>query len=301
MKFQRFAIVISFFFIWLSGFLTEQLQMLTAFLLVFSFGILHGANDLVILNKMQGKNDSTSYFKNLLFYILTVFSTVFLLYLFPILGVLIFVLISAYHFGEQHWLFKLETDSKLINLFVIIYGSFILLLLFQFHSKEVKLIVFEITNYPISEFYIKITFKIVALLLAITTLILFLKTKKIKNILILETFLLVVFSIIFKVASLLWGFAIYFVFWHSIPSLIVQVKYLYGNWNKKTFLLYCKSAALYWIVSLIGIGILFYFLKEKKLFQALFFCFLAAITFPHIIVMIYMFQKNNVDETLLND
>lgn len=294
MKIQNTTIVVSFFCIWLSGYFSQQLQLISAFVLVFTFGILHGANDLVILNKMQGKIVLLSNFKLLFVYLMTILTMVCLFYLVPIVGLVIFVLISAYHFGEQHWLSKLKTDINGIKIFELIYGSFILLLLFQFHCNEVKKIVLEITNISITVYQITTTFKIVAVLLIVMTLYLFLKTSEIKKIIFLETFLLLIFTVIFKIASLMWGFAIYFVFWHSIPSLVEQVKYLHGNWNKQNFLLYCKSAVWYWVISLIGIAILFYFLENKKLFEALFFSFLAAITFPHVLVMLLMFQKKKV-------
>jgi beta-carotene 15,15'-dioxygenase len=85
-----------------------------------------------------------------------------------------------------------------------------------------------------------------------------------------------VFAVIFKVGSLIWGFALYFIFWHSIPSLNDQIRFIYGNYSFNNFKLYLKSALAYWLISLLGIVIV---------------SFLAAITFPHAYVILKMFKK----------
>ncbi|WP_310555632.1 Brp/Blh family beta-carotene 15,15'-dioxygenase, partial [Flavobacterium sp.] len=108
----------------------------------------------------------------------------------------------------------------------------------------------------------------------------------------LEVFYLLVFTIIFLSSSLIWGFAIYFIIWHSIPSMIDQIKYLYIDVTFSNFKLYFKSAFFYWIASLFGIAILYYIFKDEKIFNALFFSFLAAITFPHVLVILKMFGSS---------
>jgi Brp/Blh family beta-carotene 15,15'-monooxygenase len=102
---------------------------------------------------------------------------------------------------------------------------------------------------------------------------------------------LLVFAIIFKASSLIWGFALYFILWHSIPSIIEQMNFLYSNLSIQNFISYCKSAAVYWVISIVGIILLYLLLKDKKLFNAIFFSFLAAITFPHVIVITKIFNK----------
>jgi hypothetical protein len=45
------------------------------------------------------------------------------------------------------------------------------------------------------------------------------------------------------------------------------------------------------LVSLVGIAVLFLIFKDEKHFHSLFFAFIAAVTFPHAIVMLTMFSK----------
>ena len=122
----------------------------------------------------------------------------------------------------------------------------------------------------------------------------YLMTKKhvdFKKHIIEQLFYLVLLCVIFKSSSLIWGFTIYFIFWHSIPSLNDQIKFLYGKYSFHNFKLYVKSAFLYWILSLIGITILYFVAIDLVVFDALFFSLLASITFPHAIVILKMFKK----------
>jgi Brp/Blh family beta-carotene 15,15'-monooxygenase len=108
-----------------------------------------------------------------------------------------------------------------------------------------------------------------------------------------ELFSLVVLTIIFSSSTLIWGFTIYFIVWHSIPSLSEQIKFVYGDFKLESVLKYCKSAAPYWIISLIGMVGLYTIFSGDKHFYSLFFAFIAAVTFPHAFVMVKMFSKKN--------
>ena len=127
-------------------------------------------------------------------------------------------------------------------------------------------------------------------LLVLGTLVYFM-IEEFKYILIREFFYLIIFTIIFKVSSLIWGFAIYFILWHSIPSMLDQMRFLYGNVSFNHFKCYFRSAFIYWMLSLVGIGFLYFILKDQKIFNALFFSFLASITFPHVMVILKMLDK----------
>jgi Brp/Blh family beta-carotene 15,15'-monooxygenase len=102
-----------------------------------------------------------------------------------------------------------------------------------------------------------------------------------------------VFALIFSSSGLIWGFAIFFIFWHSIPSMIDQIQFLYRDVTFGNFKLYFKSAFLYWIASLFGLTFLYFIFKDEKIFNALFFSFLAAITFPHTLVILKMFGRKS--------
>ena len=108
-----------------------------------------------------------------------------------------------------------------------------------------------------------------------------------------EIILIILLFIIFNIASLIAGFAIYFIIWHSIPSLRDQIVELHSDFNKNTILLYLKNSTLYWLISIISLFILYYVVNDDKLFISLFFSFLSAITFPHVLVMFNLFRKKS--------
>ena len=99
-----------------------------------------------------------------------------------------------------------------------------------------------------------------------------------------ELVLLAFIGLLFSRASLLLGFGVYFVVWHSIPSIQDQVRFLYNNKAGSSWY-YLKSSAPYWLLSLMGLLGSFLFDVHSWEFLPLFFSFLAAITFPHTVVM----------------
>jgi Brp/Blh family beta-carotene 15,15'-monooxygenase len=294
-KISKISILLSFFGLWLTSFLKNETQIIVGFILILSFGIVHGANDLLIIKKLNPK--SISILKLLINYIILVFISILLFGFVPWLAMFLFLIVSSYHFGEQHWENRLIYTSETIKvLFEINYGGFILLLLFYFHQKEVIDIIFSITEIQIRFISIPILFKIAGVILICLGIYNSYKSEIFKNEVIIELLYLVVIGIIFKVANLIWGFTIYFIFWHTIPSLSDQIKYLYNDVILKNIIAYVKSAFIYWMISMIGISVLYLILKDTKIFDAIFFSFLAAITFPHVIVIKRMYSKNKKTE-----
>ena len=101
-----------------------------------------------------------------------------------------------------------------------------------------------------------------------------------------QLFFVIIITALFFSSSLIWSFAVYFVIWHSIPSIIEQSKFIYGASTKNTFIKYLKDALIYWVISIIGLLVAYYVLKDQQnLLISIFFSFLAAITFPHTLVI----------------
>lgn len=289
MKYSKFAIVASFFGLWLDSFLSNKTQLIIGFILILTFGILHGANDLLLIQNINSNKKHIPFIKLLAYYLVVVGIGALLFWIIPWFALLLFIFVSGYHFGEQQW--QNLDKSTIFKLFEFTYGLFILLLLFIFHVEEVQQVIKTITSITISENYFTVGLLISALLLVLLGFYFSQKIKSFKRKWFLETFYLLVFTIIFKVSSLIWGFAIYFILWHSIPSIINQITYLNGKFNLINLGVYIKSAFVYWIVSLIGIAVLYLLFKDIVIFNALFFSFLAAITFPHVLVLFIVFKK----------
>jgi Brp/Blh family beta-carotene 15,15'-monooxygenase len=291
-KYSNIAIVASFFGLWLDSFFSDKIQIILGFFLIFSFGILHGANDLLLIENKNTKKNSYFFIKTLLIYVLVIFFCAILFYLIPWLALFLFILVSAYHFGEQQWKELIgRYPNWICNTIGFTYGLFILLLLFIFHTSEVENIIFEIIKIQIPLVLLPLLFKIFGCIFLINIAYSYYRYNRLSEKILKELLYLLIFAIIFKTSSLIWGFSIYFIIWHSIPSILEQMKFLYGEYSIQNFKSYCKSALLYWLISIIGINLGYYFLKDKQIFNAIFFSFLAAITFPHVFVITNMFNK----------
>ncbi|MDC3350776.1 Brp/Blh family beta-carotene 15,15'-dioxygenase [Flavobacteriaceae bacterium] len=293
----KFSIVTSFLGLWIATHIPEKFELILGFILIFSFGMIHGSNDLLIINKILEKSKYYSKFNILVAYLMIVSLAILIFYMAPILALSMFVIFSAYHFGEQHWEKSfIKSNNSLKSVFYFCYGMLILQLLFTFNDIGVKFIVKEITGYQIANLNSFPVIIILGSLVLIMTAV-ELHFKRISSeIALTELFSLVILTIIFNSSSLIWGFTIYFILWHSVPSLAEQIKFVYGEFKLKTTLKYCKSAAPYWIVSLIGMVILYFMFSNEKHFYSLFFAFIAAVTFPHAFVMVKMFSKKKHEQ-----
>jgi Brp/Blh family beta-carotene 15,15'-monooxygenase len=109
-----------------------------------------------------------------------------------------------------------------------------------------------------------------------------------------ELLLICVLSILFYSGTLIYGFGVYFVLWHSILSLRSQIKFLYKKKDYNSLKSYLKSSLLYWITAIFSLCLIYFYgniLEEQHL--SVFFSFLAAIIFPHAIVMGLMFYSKD--------
>ena len=277
----KLILLSSVFCPFLSLILNELVQNLLIFSGILSFGIIHGANDLLLLKININNNDSI--ISLLIPYLIMVISSGIFFYFTPSLALIFFVLFSSYHFGEQQWTIFIDKKEKKLELFYFIYGLFLFSLLFWLNNTEVGEIIFDITGLNIDlKFYDYLLYFSTGGLLLLS----FLNFRYLSDQFIVQSFLLILLSIIFYNSSLILSFGIYFVFWHSIPSIIEQSQYIYGSNNMTSFLNYFKSSFLYWTISIIGLLLMYYFLKDyQNLLISIFFSFLAAITFPHTLVI----------------
>ena len=289
----RFSIVSSFIGLWITSLLPESFELILGFILIFTFGMIHGSNDLMIVNRLSNSNNS-KFFSILLTYMFVVISAIVIFYLFPVLALSLFVLFSAYHFGEQHWEETLNKfNSYLKRIFFFCYGMLILFMIFNFNPDKVVEIIYEITSYSLLEIYsLEVITTLVGILFLLISYGLYNNSIKLPSVL-RELALLLILGIVFKASSLIWGFTIYFILWHSIPSLLDQITFIFGDLEKKSIFKYAIAALPYWLISLIGISVLFLIFKNEKHFYSLFFAFIAAVTFPHAIVMFKMFTKKS--------
>lgn len=286
-----FSIFFTLVGLWITTKLPVDLEPMLGFIFILSFGMIHGSNDIMIINQFYDSS-KTQFLKNLFIYLSIVSFAVIVFYFFPVLALGLFVLFSAYHFGEQHLQYTLLSHNVILKkIFFFSYGLLILFMIFNFQKENVFEIIYQITSYKLKNiFALEVIIILLIILIILTSHATYNKSIKYSYAL-RELFSLLVLGIVFKVSTLIWSFTIYFIFWHSIPSLMDQITFIYGDLNKNSVLKYIKAALPYWLISLFGITLLFLIFKNEKHFHSLFFAFIAAVTFPHAVVMLKMFTK----------
>ncbi|MEJ1222967.1 Brp/Blh family beta-carotene 15,15'-dioxygenase [Sediminicola sp. 1XM1-17] len=281
-----FIIVTTFLFLWFAINFGDEVEDMVAYFLILTFGILHGANDLKLIRSSNSNAKKKYHFLRVAsYYVLFIIFCAALFYVLPSLALLAFILFSGYHFGEQHWESKFKEHSNTAIWFYTSYGLIVLSLLFVSHSGEVCDVIENIADLYIAPYYF--TYLLLFSIGLFTAFYIWLsRLGKLDSNWVKEVFYLIIFLIVYKTASLLWSFAIYFILWHSLPSLVDQINFLYGGVNKKNMIRYLKTSFVYWAISVLGLGLLYLFFgSDSETFLSFFFSFLAAITFPHVLVM----------------
>jgi|TARA_B110001454_G_C12702518_1_gene427198 Brp/Blh family beta-carotene 15,15'-monooxygenase len=285
-NYQNLMIFVTFFLLWVSVQFGEVVEDYLAYILVISIGIIHGANDLLILSTKEQNNKRLK--KNLIIYIGIIFLCI-LTYLYSsFVAILLFVLLSAYHFGEEHFEQKINVNPIFNLVYFSVYGLLIFSLLFYQSLMDVDAIMIELTGKSFTKLQIELSLLSSSILLFLGSLYLIIIQKYDLNLFVREFFYLVLLFLVFKTSSLVLGFAIYFIFWHSIPSIIHQIEFISGNLNRKNIFSYIKKAMIYWAISIFSLIILYKLVPQLELFATVVFVILFAVTAPHTWVMYKM-------------
>ena len=284
-KYYQFTIFLTISFIVVGLLLNKVLADAFGLFLIFSAGLIHGANDIRLLQKKYKNTQFRFFLLLILVYIGVVFLGAILFFHLPNFGLFFFILFSGFHFGQQHWdsFLKQKPSSPLLKqLGYTFYGLLVFGLLFSSQVLEVDGLIeqlsgthFAVDTYYIATLVLAVVFSILAFFLSVSGMV-YLK----------EILALALLAVLFATTSLLFSFAVYFVFWHSIPSIQDQLMYLDGKINRKTIKGYIRSSLVYWLLSLMGLTAAYFFFDvNASYFIPLFFTFLAAITFPHTVVI----------------
>ena len=255
-----------------------------ALFLILSLGLLHGSNDLMVIQKLASYEQvvSISYQKTLLVYISLILLVLFLFYTQRQYALLFFVLISSFHFGQQHWHRRTKGMNGFRYAFYTSYGLLIFGLLFWTHAEQSSLVIEAITSLAFTAHHF-IGLSAVAFVLV---LVLFIIQSLSFRVILLELGVLLFLLTVFRYTSLLLSFALYFSLWHAMPSIKDQIELLYPKSSSLSFTSYVKAAFLYWGISVVGFGLILFLVGLSALdVLELLVYFLAAITFPHVIVM----------------
>ena len=286
-----FRIVVFAISILISCLFSANYQDMIGFTLVLSVGLIHGANDLLIIKKNSKSKSNYSQFRTFSTYIGVVFLGLIFFYFFPSFSLIAFILVSIYHFGEQHIEaipinINLKNNYRVISilshgiiLFTIIFMNNIDIVNNVFLSFKIKFLNFNNMNVIL----------FLSSIIYLTTLVI---NKCLTSFIFSEILFFVLFYFLSLSSTLILCFSIYFIFFHSILSIKDQVKYIYGSNNFNSLKRYLLNSMPYFIMALIFLILLYNFTEiDRSNLLPIIFTFLAAITFPHVIVIEKMYRS----------
>lgn len=274
----------------LSYFITEVYQNILGFILILSVGLIHGANDLLIIKNFSIKESNNSQISYFFYYLSIVFLGLIFFYILPSVALLTFVIVSIYHFGEQHWEVTLDNNSisRFKKIFLMTFhGLIFFIIIFMNNIISVNEVLNSFNIPPLYYSYLIITLSSSLIIYVLFLIYL----NELREYFINEIIFLILFFLLTINSTLIYGFAIYFIFFHSLLSIKDQVKFIYGNDKSESIKKYITSSLPYFILALTSL-LIFYLvvdLQEINLLPIIF-TFLAAITFPHVIVIEKMYR-----------
>ncbi len=279
-KIIKSRIVVFAISIALSYLLPVIYQDILGFILILSIGVIHGANDLLIIKKYTRKNSLKSQISYFLYYLGLVFLGFVFFYLFPSIALLSFVLVSIYHFGEQHWEVN-TSNADFINIKriypIILHGLVFFVIVFMNNIDIVNDVLLSFNTISLNYTYLRILLTVLFLIY----MSLLLSFKSIRCYFADEFIFFILLFLLTINSSLIFGFSIYFIFFHSVLSIKDQVKYIYGDDNSQYIKKYLISALPYFILAILFLIGFYLFIDFESLdILPIMFTFLAAITFP---------------------
>jgi beta-carotene 15,15'-dioxygenase len=279
----------------------DGLQLNLFLLGIILLGVPHGAADLLVA--MQNSGSQKKSFSKIRFFIsylsrLILFAAI--LWLFPLAGIILFIIFAAYHFGETD-LHHYRTDTILGKMLVTSYGLVILSVLLFVHLDEVKPILeilqpgFESANifdFIESQRTVLIILSGLSFILISVIYKIYHKSSFQKT----DVWFLFRFGMILIIIfnlPLIMGFSFYFIVWHSVLSMTNIFQYLRRD-NLMPFISILKQIGLYSLLAMAGIlligltGIMF---LNSHSIMGYVFMGLAVLTAPHMQVMHDMYNK----------
>ncbi len=271
-------------------------------------GVPHGAADVLVANQ-KAEDDQQPFSRSwfLLIYISRITLFAITLWLFPLMGILVFILFAAYHFGETD-LYTFQTNTFAGKLFIISYGLVILGVILLPHFEEVMPLFLQFESGVKHETFIqwinKYSYPILSILgvfFFACTFFYFARTESqySKGEFILQfAFLL---FILYYLPMLL-GFTFYFIVWHSVLSLKNTITYLRKD-NLFSSSVIIKQICAYSLLAMSGIfmfGLAGYIFMDSTNMILYVFLGLAVLTAPHMPIMHSMYCSIRSGRTVMD-
>ena len=270
-------------------------------LIIFSVGIPHGALDHIIHGETgtpKKKNMKMFY----LVYIGLIGLVGFFWFLFPTFSFILFLILSAYHFGQSQ-LYYITARSPLNHLIYFCWGAFVLSTMIAMNYEQC-LDIFASLEWLNVKSWMSIHYpRMVSVATGLLLGIAFFLLRSYKHIstgkIVWETALLLVLVLLSFHTEVVYTFTIYFGLWHSLRSLIMEYKSLkqvISNYTVQRFfhqILPYSLVAIFFLILIYSLGEIFTFGISPYM---LFIILISTLTVPHLIVMynLYKVYETNI-------
>lgn len=284
----RWQLLLQLFFILMVPFLLQFAMLQGALCLVglVFLGIPHGGNDFFY----RKEKNTTGSAKFLLMYLGVMLLYLALWYVWPMLSLALFLLISIHHFGQSNF-----NTNRIWSLDSILWGSWLVVFPVLKHSQEVFGIFSTMLGRPgatISDIghLNNSGLLIVSIVFVLLYVAVLYRTHRSSWFWYLIQWFLV--TVWYWLTPLLLGFVVVFCFWHALQSMQYQLDYVRVNYNqnrKKTLMGFVPFG----LMALVGMAFLLRFDLESNLGFA--FVLLSLVTLPHVVVMDGLYRNHKHD------
>jgi beta-carotene 15,15'-dioxygenase len=265
---------------------------------IFLIGIPHGAIDHIISAELF--NTGSNFRGHMVFYGSYIFIMLLIGMLWiwvPVAGMILFLAISIYHFGQADMEDFLRSDKK-NNTAYVIRGIFIIVLIVYSDTTITLPIITEAINIDLAEAaYITaspflILFGVSALYLIFSIYLIFFNKITHPLVFISDFFLIM---LLFTICGPLTGFAVYFAVWHSAGHIYQMQQFYLRNSKVLSVATFYRLALPFTLVSISGLFILFFinnvsWMTERIL--TLMFILISVLTLPHMIIVDRLYSHN---------
>lgn len=248
-----------------------------------TIGIPHGALDHLL---PQGGNKSKNLAVFVVKYIGIIALYLILWLILPAISLIIFLVISAYHFGQGHFIHLEVNKFKKLTYFILGSNFLAIILLSDFSATS------AILDSIIQINFLADHIALIMLLFFVASIVLVSMQGLSKNYFLLAE--IIFLSLLLYALPVLMSFILYFGFWHALPSMLAEFESLTAKIDKGKIKKFMIKLAPFSIISFIGIGIILLladnYLNEEQMIL-LFFILVSLISAPHIWVMNNFLEK----------
>ncbi|MEM8585474.1 MAG: Brp/Blh family beta-carotene 15,15'-dioxygenase [Bacteroidota bacterium] len=277
----------------------------TIIALLFMLGIPHGATDFALFRAQSDDKPGLRQIVVFLIWYLGIIGIYSILWLLvPILALAILLLLAVYHFGQSNWSYVYNKSDAWAFSHYAIWGAAVLGAPILLHATQAEPIISAMIGTEVSLPGLSFTYPMIAVFGVINLGIIayLFYTKRInKKRAAWETASYLALMAVFLTNSLLLGFTLYFVFWHSLSALLDQAQFLYRKLKDFQAKQLRRLLILTILFSAIAIGLAWMFINPAKLLNPRLvgglFIFISLLTLPHMILVDRVYRLSSESDS----